>query len=95
MPMCRRRRTGWLDRVQEIAEILDAAAAAGWLLPVVFAVVALDAVLPVLPSGTTVTVAGVLSASGRIHVAAVVLIGVVGLILDRGFDLMLRRVRHA
>jgi membrane-associated protein len=59
--------------VQEIAEFLDAAAVTGWLLPAVFAVVALDAVVPVLPSGTTVTLAGVLSASGRIHVAAVVL----------------------
>ena len=73
MPMCRRPRHGWLDLVQEIAAILDAAAAAGWLLPAVFAVVTLDAVVPVLPSGTTVTVAGVLSASGRVHVGAVVL----------------------
>ncbi|MEU4429016.1 VTT domain-containing protein [Actinoplanes sp. NPDC024001] len=59
--------------MQETAAILDAAAAAGWLLPAVFAVVALDAVVPVLPSGTVVTAAGVLSASGRVHVAAVVL----------------------
>jgi membrane-associated protein len=59
--------------VQEIAAILNTAAAAGWLLPAVFAVVALDAVVPVLPSGTAVTVAGLLSAGGRVHVAAVVL----------------------
>jgi membrane-associated protein len=62
-----------VDLVREIAASLDVVAAAGWLLPAVFAVVALDAVVPVLPSGTTVTVAGVLSASGRVHVAAVVL----------------------
>lgn len=59
--------------MRDIAGILDAVAGAGWLLPVVFAVVAIDAMLPVLPSGTTVLVAGVLSASGRVHVAAVVL----------------------
>jgi membrane protein DedA with SNARE-associated domain len=76
--MCRRRRRGWLERVEDIAEVLDVLADAGWLLPALFGVVALDALVPVLPSGTSVMLAGVLSASGRVDVVAVLSVAALG-----------------
>lgn len=46
-----------------------------WL--VVFAVVALDALVPFIPSGTTVTVLGVFAASGRLALVSLVVVAAV------------------
>jgi membrane protein DedA with SNARE-associated domain len=46
-----------------------------WL--VLFAVVALDALVPFIPSGTTVTVLGVLAASGRLTLVSLVAVAAV------------------
>jgi membrane protein DedA with SNARE-associated domain len=64
--------------VEDLTGIIDWLAGAGWLLPALFGIVALDALLPVLPSGTAVMLAGVLSASGRVGVVAVVLVAAAG-----------------
>lgn len=62
------------DRVDEMTVMVGGLVTAGWLLPALFGLVALDALLPVLPSGTGVMLAGVLSASGRVSVVAVLLV---------------------
>jgi membrane-associated protein len=57
---------------------LHAMTDAGWLLPALFGLVALDALVPVLPSGTGVMLAGVLAASDRVGVVAVLLMAAAG-----------------
>lgn len=64
--------------MEDVAGVLDVLADAGWLLPALFGLVALDALVPVLPSGTSVMLAGVLSASGRVDVVAVLLVAALG-----------------
>lgn len=60
-------------------EFLDAVAASPWLYVIVFAVAALDALLPFMPSEGTVIAVGTLAASsGRPHLAAVIALAATG-----------------
>lgn len=76
--MCAAPGHGWLRGVDDLAGMVEGLAGAGWLLPVLFAIVAVDALLPVLPSGTAVMLAGMLSASGRVAVGAVLVVAAAG-----------------
>jgi membrane protein DedA with SNARE-associated domain len=76
--MCAAPGHGWLSGVDDLAGMVEGLAGAGWLLPVLFAIVAVDALLPVLPSGTAVMLAGMLSASGRVAVGAVLVVAAAG-----------------
>lgn len=59
-------------------EFLDVLAASTWLYVIVFAFAALDALLPFMPSESTVIAVGVLAASGRPHLALVIALAAAG-----------------
>ncbi len=58
--------------------LVDLAASSDWPYAVIFAVAALDAVFPFVPSEATVVAAGALAASGRLSFAGVFLAGACG-----------------
>jgi membrane-associated protein len=70
--MCPAPATRLLDQVDVLTRLLGGVVGGPWLWIVIFAVVALDAVLPFIPSGTTITLAGVFAASGRLTLVALV-----------------------
>jgi membrane protein DedA with SNARE-associated domain len=72
--MCRPARTHVLDIVEMLGRYLDGALGEPVFWVVVFAVVALDALVPFLPSGSTITAAGVFASSGRLALPSVVLV---------------------
>ncbi|HEV7899049.1 MAG TPA: VTT domain-containing protein [Planosporangium sp.] len=57
-----------------LTRLLDGVVDGPWLWLFIFAVVALDAVLPFIPSGTTITLAGVFAASDRLGLTALVVV---------------------
>ena len=59
-------------------DVHDLARLAGWAYLLIFGVAAGDAVFPVLPGETVVILGGVLAASGRLNVAAVLAMGALG-----------------
>jgi membrane protein DedA with SNARE-associated domain len=71
--MCEGARRHLLDGV-EIERYLDGALGEPAFWVAVFAIVALDALVPFVPSGTTVTTAGVFASSGRLALPSVVLV---------------------
>jgi membrane-associated protein len=72
--MCRLPAARLLDHVDVLTRLLNGVVGGPWLWVVIFAVVALDAVLPFIPSGTTITVAGVFAASGRLALVSLVVV---------------------
>lgn len=64
----------WLS-VDELTELVSGA---WWSYPLIFAVSAIDAFFPLVPSETTVITAGVLASSGDLHLVLVVLAGATG-----------------
>jgi membrane-associated protein len=61
--------------------LVDLASGSAWTYALVFAVAALDVLLPILPSESLLVAAAALSASGRLNVAAVALAGAAGALL--------------
>ena len=61
--------------------LLDLVSSSPWTYAVVFAFALLDAVFPVVPSETAVITAGVLSASGDLHLALVIPSAAVGAVI--------------
>jgi len=61
--------------------LVDLASGSAWTYALVFAVAALDVLLPILPSESLLVAAAALSASGRLNAAAVALAGAAGALL--------------
>jgi membrane protein DedA with SNARE-associated domain len=66
------------DNLRVFQSLVDLVTASDWTYLVLFAVAALDAVFPVVPSETAVITAGVLAASGRLDLSLVVLSAAAG-----------------
>lgn len=66
----------WLD----FAQIAEWVSGAWWSYPVIFAVSAIDAFFPVVPSETTVITAGVFASSGDLNLFLVILLAAAGAI---------------
>jgi membrane-associated protein len=58
--------------------LVDLVATSDWPYALVFAIAALDAVFPLVPSEATVITAGALAASGRLSLAAILVAGAAG-----------------
>jgi membrane-associated protein len=70
------------------------AALAGWLYVIVFAIAALDAIIPVMPSESVVITGAVLAAQGRISIVGILLAAGAGALAgDAGSYALGRRVR--
>ena len=67
----------WLD----FAQIAEWVSGAWWSYPVIFAVSAIDAFFPVVPSETTVITAGVFASSGDLNLFLVILFAAAGAIV--------------
>ena len=62
-------------------ELVDAMSSSAWTYLLVFAIAALDAVLPILPGETMVVAGGVLAATGDLHLVLVMAAGAAGAIV--------------
>lgn len=67
-----------LDVLSRLTEFLQGLVPSPWLWAVVFVVSALDALLPFMPSDTTIIVVGVLVADSPVRLALLVVIGAAG-----------------
>jgi membrane-associated protein len=82
-----------------LESLTDLVSSSPWTYVVIFAVAALDAVLPIVPSESTLIAAGVVAGVGGLNLAAVILLGAAGAFvgdnaaygLGRALD---DRVRH-
>jgi membrane protein DedA with SNARE-associated domain len=61
-----------------LESLTDLVSSSPWTYAVIFAVAALDAVLPIVPSESTLIAAGVVAGVGGLHLAAVILLGAAG-----------------
>lgn len=61
--------------------LVDFVFASSWTLPLIFAIAALDAFFPVVPSEATVITAGVFAATGELSLPLVVLAGALGAVV--------------
>jgi membrane protein DedA with SNARE-associated domain len=78
-----------------VPQQLQSLATSPWLLVVVFAVAGLDAVLPFMPSESTVVAVGVLTAStGRPHLALLILVAAAGAYLGDRLAYQIGRGNH-
>jgi membrane-associated protein len=72
--MCARGSAHVLEAVDELVRYLDGALDEPVFWVTVFVVVALDALVPFMPSGTTITVAGVFASSGRLALPSLIVV---------------------
>jgi membrane protein DedA with SNARE-associated domain len=72
--------------------LVDLASGSAWTYAVVFAFATLDAIAPVVPSETLVVAAAALAASGRLHLAAVLLVAAAGAFLGDNTAYLIGRV---
>jgi membrane-associated protein len=61
-----------------LESLTDLVSSSPWTYVVIFAVAALDAVLPIVPSESTLIAAGVVAGLGELNLAAVILLGAAG-----------------
>jgi membrane-associated protein len=66
------------ERVEPFGALVDLVSASPWTYAVILAVAALDALVPMVPSETTVISAGVLAGSGELELALVVAVAAAG-----------------
>ena len=82
-----------------LESLTDLVSSSPWTYAVIFAIAALDAVLPIVPSESTLIAAGVVAGVGDLHLAAVIALGAAGAFLgdNAGYGLgraLDRRVRR-
>jgi membrane protein DedA with SNARE-associated domain len=71
--------------------LVDAVTASAWVYPLILAIVALDAVFPLVPSEATVITAAALAGAGELVLGFVLLSGAAGAIVGDNFAYMLGR----
>ncbi len=89
------RRGAAAERARMLDALLHLVSASPWTYLFVFAIGALDAVLPIVPAETAVIAAGVLAAGGELQIAAIIACAAAGAIVGDNVSYLLGRTAGA